>query len=83
MNGADVGMVQGGGRARFPPEALQHQRGIGDIGRQELESDKAAQHGIFRLVNHSHPAPAEFLKHPVVRDGPANHDVRAPLSLPS
>src|SRR5580658_3018493 len=43
-------------------------------GRQEIEIKHAQTHRtIFRFVDHAHPAPAELLDDPVVRDGLANH----------
>jgi len=44
-----------------------------DIIRQELQSNKAVQLHVLRLVDHTHPATAEFLDNAVVRDGLANH----------
>ena len=37
VNGADVGMVEGGRSACFPPETFQCLRVWGDVIRQELE----------------------------------------------
>jgi hypothetical protein len=42
--------------------------------RQELQGDKAVQLYVLRLVDHTHPATAEFLDNAVVRDGLTNHD---------
>ena len=69
VDGADVGMVQGGGGAGFPAEAFQSLRICGHIIGQELEGDEAAERGVLGLVNHTHPPAAQFLDDAVVRDG--------------
>ena len=73
VDGADVGMVQGGGRTGLAPEALQSLRVLRDLVGKELEGDKATERGVLGLVNHAHPAAAELLDDAVVRDGLADH----------
>ena len=46
---------------------------FGDIIRQELQGDKAAQFDILSLLTHTHPATAELLDDAVVRDGLPDH----------
>jgi len=76
VDGADAGMVQSGGGARFPAEALQR-RSVGrELGRQELDGHKAAQLGVLGLVDHTHPAPAELFQDAVMRNGFAGHEAR-------
>ena len=73
INGADVGMVQGGRCLGLSPEASEGGRVAGDVFRKKLQSDKTMQAGVFSFVNHAHPATAELLDHPVVRDVLADH----------
>jgi len=44
-----------------------------DIGGQEFESHKATELHALGLIDHTHPAAAEFLDDAVVRDGLVNH----------
>ncbi len=73
VDGADVGMVQRGGRARFAAETLQGLRVLGYIVGQEFQSDEAAEARVLGLVDDAHPAAAELLDDAVVRDGLADH----------
>ena len=75
VDGADIGMVEGGGGAGFATEALQSLRVLRDIVRQELEGDKAAERGVFGLVDHAHAAATQLFNDAIVRDGLANHSV--------
>jgi hypothetical protein len=53
MDRADIRMVQRG--------SGQCLRIFGNLIRQELQGNKAVQLHVFRLVDHTHPATAEFL----------------------
>jgi len=66
-------MVQRGGSAGFASEAFQRLRVVGNIIRQEFQSDKTAEFEILGLINHTHPPAAELLDDAVVRDGLASH----------
>src|SRR6266446_7580345 len=68
MDRADVGMIQRRSGLRFALEALERNRIRGQLLRQELEGDKAAQLEVFALVNHPHATTADDLEHAVVRD---------------
>src|SRR5215471_10254703 len=48
-------------------------RVVGYVGRQELQRDKAAQFGIFGLVDDAHPTAAKFFDDAVMRDGSPGH----------
>jgi len=65
-------MVERRRRLRLALEASESLCVIGNIVRQELQSHKAVQFYIFRLVNNTHPAAAEFLDNAVVRNGLAD-----------
>ncbi len=73
VNGADVGVVQGGSRARLTTETLQGLCILGNTFRQELHGDKAAQFRIFGLVHHSHAAASELAGNFVVGKALADH----------
>ena len=75
VDGADVGMVQGGGGLGFALEAAECLRVFGHVVGQELEGDKAAELHVLGLVDHTHPAAAELLDDAVVRDGLADERV--------
>jgi len=60
IDSADTGMIQGRGGAGLPLESLQHGCILGKFGGKELQRDVAAQTGVLRFINHTHPAAAEF-----------------------
>jgi|ERR1700730_7727589 len=66
MDRADVGMVQRGGSLCFPLKTGQRLRISSNFVGQELQGDKTVQPGVFRLVDHTHPAAAQFLNDAVV-----------------
>jgi hypothetical protein len=68
VNGADVGMIQGGSGTGFAPEALEGLTVIGDIVGQEFQRDVAAKIFVFGLIDHTHPAATEFLENAIVRN---------------
>jgi hypothetical protein len=59
-------MVYRGSGLRFALKAGQCLRVAGNIFRKKFERHKAVQPRIFGLVDHTHPAAAEFLDDPVV-----------------
>ena len=73
VDGADVGMIQSRGSARFALETLERLGVARQLVGQELQGDKAAEPRVFGLVNHAHPAAAQLLHNAVVRDGLPNH----------
>ena len=73
VDGADVGMVQGGSSARLATKARQGQGIVSNIRRQELDRHEAAELQVLGLVNHSHAATAEFFHDAVVGDGLVDH----------
>ena len=77
VNGADVGMVQSRRGLRF---ALETGESLGIAGHfigEKLEGDETVQVGVFRLVDDTHPAAAEFLEDAVVRDALADHGAKS------
>jgi hypothetical protein len=77
INRADVGMIQGRSRPRFPTKSFQRLRVISHIIGKELQSDEASKMGVLGLVNHTHPAPAEFFDDAVVRNRLPDHGLDA------
>ena len=75
VDGQDVGVVQGRGRARFLLEALAAFGMAGHRGRQNLDRDVAAEPGIGRAIDLSHPAGADRGGDAVLSEGTADHDV--------
>src|SRR6266566_3718519 len=73
VDGADVGMIQGGRSLCFSLESGESMRITGYILRQKLERDETVETSVLRFVNHSHPAAAELLDDAVMRDGLADH----------
>ena len=69
INGANMGMVESRGGARFTLKAFQSLAVLGEMFGQELQGDESAELGVFGLVDYTHTTAAEFLKYPVVRDG--------------
>lgn len=52
-------------------------RSCANIVREELEGNEAAKLGVLGLIDDSHPATAQFLEDPIVRDGLPNHRVKS------
>ena len=68
VNRTDVGMIEGGGRLRFPLETFQSLAILGQGLGQELERDKPVQAGVFSLVDHAHAPATQFLEDAVMRN---------------
>src|SRR5580693_7266454 len=68
-------MIEGRGGASLAAEALERLRIARHFVGKEFEGDEAAEVGVFRLVDYSHAAAAEFVDDAVVRDGLADHSV--------
>src|SRR5450759_5371440 len=74
VDGADVGMVQRRGGASFPPQALQRMPVVSQIVGKKLEGDETAETCVLGLVDHTHPAAAEFFEDAVVQDVLFDHE---------
>ena len=77
MNRADVRVIQGGGGSGFAPETIQGIRVAGEFVGQKLESDKALEPGVLRLVDDAHPAAAQFSDNAVMGGGHADREIAA------
>jgi hypothetical protein len=69
VDGADVGMIEGGGGLCLSTEATERLRIARHFVRQELQSDEPVQASILGLANYAHAATTELLDDAVVRDG--------------
>src|SRR5262245_30256206 len=67
------GMIEGKGSTNLSPESFQRLRVFGEVhGRKEFQSNETAKLGVLCLIDHPHPAAAEFLDDAVMRDGLAD-----------
>jgi hypothetical protein len=73
IDGADVGMVQGGGCLSFALEAGQGQRIFDYVIRQKLQGDKSVKTDVLGLVDNAHATAAQLLDDAVVRDDAVDH----------
>jgi hypothetical protein len=72
VNGADIRMIESGGRLSFASEAFQSLGGAGQRIREEFQGNEAVEASVLRLVDHTHTAPAESFKDAVMRNGLTN-----------
>jgi hypothetical protein len=71
-------MVEGGGGARFPLEALERLPVLREILREELERDGTSKTGVLGAVDDAHAAAADVLEDSVVRNRLARLHVYPP-----
>ena len=74
VDGADVGVIEGGGGLGLALEALQGLMVLGHFFRQELERDEAMELGVLGLIDDTHTAASELLQHAIVGNRLANHE---------
>ena len=73
VDGADVGVIEGGRGLGLALEALQGLMVLGHFFRQEFERHEAVKLGVLGLVDHTHPTTPELLHNAVVGDRCAGH----------
>ena len=73
MHGADIRVIQRGGRFRFSPEPRLYVLVTKQVSCQEFQSDRTLEVRVLGLVNDTHAALAELRGDLVVRDGLADH----------
>ena len=73
VDGADIWMVQGGGRLGLAVEAAQRLRVWSETVREELQGNEAVELGVLSLVDDAHPATPELFNNAVVRDVLPDH----------
>ena len=71
---ADIGMVQSRRRLRLTLKTLENVFVRDKVSRQKLQSHRALELGVVRLIDDTHPALTEFVGDLVVRDGSTDHD---------
>ena len=69
MDGADIGMVEGGGGAGFPLEAFGKLGVLRHLFRKEFQGDAAPEAGIFGFIDNAHAAAGDLACDVVVREG--------------
>ena len=77
MNGADVGMIQGGRGSSLALEPAQRLPVASQFVRQELQRDEAMEPRVLRFVHHAHSAAAKLLDDAVVGEGLADQRIGA------
>src|SRR6266511_4750997 len=76
INGADIRMIQRGGRPRFALKALDRRRILCQFSRQKLESNQTLELQILGLVDDAHAAVRDPFEDAVARqETPAGHVV--------
>ncbi len=73
VDGANVGMVEGGGGLGFALEALERLMVLGHFLRQEFERHEAVELRVLSFVDDTHAPAAQLLQDAVVGDGCAGH----------
>ena len=68
VDGADVGVIQRRGRARFAPQPFRSLRVRDEVWRQELEGDGATESGVSGAIDHAHAAGAQRRLDAIVPD---------------
>jgi hypothetical protein len=64
-------MIESGCRSRFALKTFQRLAVLGEMFRQKLQGDQAAELGILGFVHHTHPAATQLLEDAVVSNGSA------------
>jgi hypothetical protein len=62
-------MVQRRGSTRLTSETLECLGIVGDVVGKKLDSDKAAELSVFRLIDNAHSSAAQLVQDAVVRNG--------------
>ena len=73
VDGADVGMVQGGSGLRLALKTAEGLRIFGNVFGKKLQSDEAMQPRVFGFVDNAHSATTQAFNDAVVRKGLADH----------
>src|SRR5579864_2664280 len=73
VDGADIGMVEGGCGLRLALKAGKCLGVFDDVVGKKLQGDETMEGDVLSLVNHAHSAATELLDDAVVRDGLADH----------
>ena len=78
---ADVGVVESRSGPGLSLKALQGRRALGQLLRQELQSDLATEVQVLGCIDHTHSPATEAVDDTVVGDGFADHESRLVPSM--
>ena len=78
VDGADIGMVQCGGSSRFAAKPLRRLRVVDQLVGEEFEGDAATELEILGFIDLTHTSAANLFQYPIVRDGSADQEQKAP-----
>ena len=81
VDGADVGVIEGGDGASLVDEARLVLLVLQRVGPEEFQGDRTPQPGVLGLVNHTHAAFAQLFGDSVVGDDSADHRCLARVSI--
>ena len=73
MDGANIGMVQGGSSLCLTVEAAQSLGVWREPVRKELQGNEAVEFDILGFIDHTHAAATELFDDSIMRDGLSNH----------
>jgi len=62
VDGADVGVIQGGSGARFALEAFEELGVLRHISGEKFEGDLASEAGVVGFIDDAHTAAAQFAR---------------------
>jgi hypothetical protein len=69
VDGADAGVIQGGGGLRFALETAEGLRIAGNFVGKKFQRDETMKPRVFRFVDDAHASAAKFFDDAVMRDG--------------
>jgi len=72
VDGADVGVIEGGGGLGFALKAFERLRVAGDAVGKKFQRYEAVELAVFRFVHHAHAAAAEFFDDTEMRNAAAD-----------
>ena len=73
VNRADVRVVQRRGRSGLQQKSIERILIARQLRRKKFQRDFAAKREVLGLIDHSHPATAQWAKDAIVRDGLVHH----------
>ena len=73
VDGADVGVIEGGRGAGLTKEAFDHLGIAGELQGQAFEGDPAPEAGVFRAVDNAHASSTERIDELIVRNCRTDH----------
>jgi hypothetical protein len=74
VDGADAGVVEGGGGVGFAAKTFKGVRIVRHVRREKFQGDEAVEAGVRGFVDFTHSSGAEFLDDVEVSNGAVNHE---------